>query len=337
MLCSCLILMQFSDRLLIAVPSNPWTTLLLAGAAIEALGDDNLPITQVALSYATILIVYGVVTIHYREGLHAKWYAYLVLGLVDSMAFFCVVYGMRFTSVTSMGVLASSGVISSIPLTQFVFRGRFRFPHYAGVVLTTAGIILLVVSDKTADSSGPHVVFGDAILILGNFLYALSSIILEKVLKTNIPVYEALTMMSAFGCLSSVVGLVVAGEYKHFVPQSTRIAWLFASVVVGEFVIYTLCAPVLAWSGTTVEQISFLSTAVWAVPVRLLFFGGFGSEWWIFLISVFLTVVGILVYIAGGDVYAASSSKNQDLVCPASKGDLDEHEPYRPLDQAPIL
>lgn len=283
---------------------------------MEALGDQSLPMTQANLNYGALTIVYGLVMIWSRSGLHARWYVYLAIGLLDALAFVTILTGMEFTSVTSMGVLVSSGVISSIPLTYCMFKPRFRLLHYIGVVLSIAGIVLLVLSDKSAESSSPHVIWGDMLLILGNFLYAVSSILMEKVLKTKVPYSEVICMMSLFGYLFTGAILLVIGEYKRFIPSSTRIGLLRSGVVSSSFVVYSLCPAILEWSGTTVEQLSFLSTAVWAVPIKVLTLGGFGSEWWIFMVAALLTVVGILLYIAGGDVYAASAIKEYDLACP---------------------
>lgn len=304
---------------------------------MDALDEQNAPATQAAFSFAVLFVVYGIAMVYNRTGLHAHWYVYMAIGLIDAVAFYATTYGMYFTSVTSMGVLTSSGVISSIPLAHCVLKARFRPLHYVGVVLAMAGIILLVLADKSSDSSGDHVVVGDVLILLGNFLYTLSAIVIEKVLKTSIPFHEVLCMLSAYACVASVAVFFAIGEYKYFVPLFTKIGLLRSVAIVTKVGIYSLLPPILAWSGTTVMQLSFLSTSIWAVPLRLVFFGGFGSEWWIFMMAAVVTAVGILLYIIGGNVYTTSAGEHHDLVCSDALDQCREHEPYLPLQQAPIL
>lgn len=304
-----------------------------AGAALEILGDKSLPFTQAALSYGVLFVVFGVIMLSSRSGYHSKWYYYMLIGLVDAMAFCCFFYGMEFTSVTSMGVLACSGVIASIPLAFCFFRVRLNLMHYIGIGLTIGGIVLLVLSDRSKDSSSSHAFWGDLCILLGNSLYPLSAILMERALKVGVHFSEVMCLMSGFGGLFTLGMLGIVGEYKHFVPSTIKIGLLRTGSVLAEFVLYALGPAVLAWSGTTVLQLSYLSTAVWAVPVRMLFVGGFGSELWSFVLAAALTITGILLYITGGDVYAIRADKREDVVNTDTPDAGHEHEPFLPLQQ----
>lgn len=283
---------------------------LVTGAAMEDLEDRNLPISQVAMCYAMLFIVNGIVMICLGLKLQAKWYLYIVIALVDTAASYVSVHALQYTSVTSMGILSCTGVIVSIPLVYFAFEARFHLLHYIGVGLAIAGIVLLVLSDKSADSAGRHAIWGDVLLILGSCLYTVNSVVIEKTLKRNVPFSELLCMMSGFSFVFSCVAFVAAGEYKQLIPPSSRVGLLRLGAILAQFVVYSLVPFIVKWSGSTILQLSFLSTAVWAVPIRLLWLGGFGSEWWIFLISAVLTVSGVLLYVGGGNVYRESRDKS---------------------------
>lgn len=273
------------------------------GAAMESLEDQNLPFMQIAMVYALLFIVNGVRMAYSGWFLHAKWYAYMVIAMVDALAAFCLVQALKYTSVTSIGILSCSGVVLSIPLSYFVLKARFHFLHYAGAGLFMGGIVMLLLSRTSAETSGSHPILGDLLLISSSCLYTIDFVVMENYLKDSTPTYEFLCMISSFGLFFVLVASFIAGEYKYIVLPVTGVGLLRFGAFLALFFVYSLMPIVVTWSGSTVGQLSLLSGAIWSIPIRFLLLGGLGSVWWIFLIAVLLTVGGLLLYIIGGDVY----------------------------------
>lgn len=285
-----------------------------AGAAMDALGDKNLPLTQVAATYVLIFILNALIMTYYGWSFQAKWYTYLVIAVVNSMAACSLVEAMKYSSVTSMGLLSCSGVLLSIPLSYFFLNARFSPLHYVGALSLIAGIVLLLLTDKSKDTSKSKTIWGDLLLIGSSCLYTIDSILIEKLLKETMPIYELYTVVSGYSFCFACIALTLAGEYKHIIPSSAKIGLLQSGASATQFFAYAVMPIILTWSGSTVGQLSLLSAAIWAVPVRILLLDGFGSTWWIFAIAVSLTVAGILFYIGGGDVYAKSQDPHPEMV-----------------------
>lgn len=272
------------------------------GTAMEALKEQNLPVTQIAMSYVLLFVSNGVLMLWFQQGLHSKWYNYLGMSVCDAFATYCTVSAMAYTSVISWSVLSPTGVILCIPLSHFVLGTRHRLLHYLGVILTVMGIALLIVFERSGGSSGSNALRGDGLILIGAFLYSANSIWVEKVLRAGAPQYELLWAMSGFGLSLAIAGIFLLGEnHAQFAPTN-REGLLRGGAIAAQFALYSCMPVVVHWSGATVMQLSLLGAAVWAVPFKYIFFDGLGPHWWVFALSAALSILGIAVYTLTGDV-----------------------------------
>ena len=79
-------------------------------------------------------------------------------------------------------------------LSALFLRARYTAHHYAGVVVSVAGICALLLADSDAMTSTRPLV-GDAMCLVGAFLYAISNVGQVR--------FEAVYSNSAFGCSSA--------------------------------------------------------------------------------------------------------------------------------------
>nr|GFD06388.1 solute carrier family 35 member F1-like [Tanacetum cinerariifolium] len=87
----------------------------------------NAPTSQSLANYVLLTIVYGGILIHRGSGLKARWYYYLLLGVVDVEANYLVVKAYQYTSITSIMLLDCWSIPSVIVLTWLFLKTRYRF------------------------------------------------------------------------------------------------------------------------------------------------------------------------------------------------------------------
>ncbi|KAK8636797.1 hypothetical protein V6N13_064234 [Hibiscus sabdariffa] len=110
----------------------------------------NAPTSQSFLNYVLLTVVYGSVMLYKRQPLKAKWYYYVVLGLVDVEANFLVVKAYQYTSITSVVLLDCWSIPCVMFLTFIFLKTKYRFRKIAGVVVCVAGLVMVVFSDVHA-------------------------------------------------------------------------------------------------------------------------------------------------------------------------------------------
>ncbi|XP_039684147.1 2,3-dimethylmalate lyase isoform X1 [Medicago truncatula] len=84
------------------------------------------------------------------RAMQAKWYYYILLGLVDVEANFLVVKAYQYTSLTSV-MLPDCWSIPCVMLLTWIFlKTKYRFKKITGVIVCIAGLVLVVFSDVHA-------------------------------------------------------------------------------------------------------------------------------------------------------------------------------------------
>ncbi|GMH43555.1 hypothetical protein BSKO_11477 [Bryopsis sp. KO-2023] len=275
----------------------------LGGSATEGLGKENLPMTQTAFQYVLLLAVNGALMLIYRKKFVNKWYSYLGIAGMDVLATYSTIAALSYTTITSWSLLTPAGVLVCVPLSHYILKARYTFFHYIGIAVALVGMGMLLLSDNGDEGAGSNPLLGDFLILLGSALYSANSIWMEKVLKANAPSRELLCMMGAFGILYASIGVFLLGEHESSWASTNETGLLRFSAVFATFCFYCLYPIVLAWSGATVMQLSMLGMSIWSVPLRMMFFGGFGEHWWAFAIATVLSVGGMALYAWAGDVY----------------------------------
>ncbi|KAI3740926.1 hypothetical protein L2E82_31401 [Cichorium intybus] len=115
----------------------------------------------------------------------AKWYYYILLGLIDIEENYLVVKAYQYTSLTSDMLLDCWSIPSVIILTCLLLKTKYKLKKLAGV----AGLVLVIFSNVHAadrSQSGSNPIKGDLLVITGvHFMLGASVSILYE--KTKIP------------------------------------------------------------------------------------------------------------------------------------------------------
>ncbi|OIW12807.1 hypothetical protein TanjilG_24740 [Lupinus angustifolius] len=276
------------------ITSTGFTSSLLAKKGIDA------PTSQSFLNYALLAIIYGSILLYRRKPLKAKWYYYIILGIIDVEANFLVVTSYQYTSVTSVMLLDCWSIPCVIFLTWIFLKTKYRFKKITGVAVCIAGLVLVVFSDVHAGdrSSGSNPVKGDLIIIAGATLYAVCNVS-EEFLVKNADRVELMAMLGFFGAIVSAIQISIL-ERKELksIHWTAGAAIPFVGFSVAMFMFYSLVPVLLKIHGSTMLNLSLLTSDMWSVLIRI--FAYHEKVDWMYYVAFVAVVVGLIIY-SGGD------------------------------------
>ncbi|KAA8531353.1 hypothetical protein F0562_006062 [Nyssa sinensis] len=260
----------------------------------------NAPTSQSFLNYVLLAVVYGVIVIYRRQALKAKWYYYVLLALVDVEANFLVVKAYQYTSITSVMLLDCWSIPCVIVLTWLFLKTKYRFRKFTGVAICVAGLVVVIFSDVHSKdrSSGSNPLKGDLLVITGSMLYAISNVS-EEFLVKNADRVELMAMLGLFGAIVSAcqISILERNELKS-INWSAGAVLPFIGFAAAMFLFYSAVPILLKISGSTMLNLSLLTSDMWAVLIRI--FAYHEKVDWMYFIAFAAVAVGLVVY-SGGD------------------------------------
>lgn len=260
----------------------------------------NVPTSQSFLNYVLLAIVYGSILLYRKKALKAKWYYYIPLGLVDVEANFLVVKAYQYTSMTSVMLLDCWTIPCVMVLTWIFLKTKYRFRKIIGVIVCVAGLVIVIFSDVHAGdrAGGSNPRKGDAIVIAGATLYAFSNVS-EEFLVKNADRVELMAMLGLFGAIISAIqiSIVERNELKA-IQWSAGQALPFIGFSVAMFLFYSLVPILLKISGSTMLNLSLLTSDMWSVVIRI--FAYHEKVDWLYFVAFGAVTIGLVIY-SGGD------------------------------------
>lgn len=256
----------------------------------------NVPTSQSLANYVLLALVYGSILIYRRKALKAKWYYYILLGLVDVEANFLVVKAYQYTSITSVMLLDCWTIPGVIFLTWLFLKTKYKWMKYVGVGICIAGLVMVVFSDvHAADrSSGSNPIKGDILVIAGATLYAVTNVSEEFFVKTADRI-ELMAMLGLFGALISAcqISILERDELKS-IHWSAGLVLPFSGFAAAMFLFYSGVPILLKMSGATMLNLSLLTSDMWSVLIRI--FAYHEKVDWMYFIAFAAVAVGLVVY-----------------------------------------
>ncbi|KAH6778407.1 solute carrier family 35 protein [Perilla frutescens var. hirtella] len=260
----------------------------------------NAPTSQSFLNYVLLALVYGSIMLYRRQPLKAKWYYYILLGLVDVEGNFLVVKAYQYTSITSIMLLDCWTIPCVLFLTWFFLKTKYRFQKLIGVVMCIAGLITVVFSDVHAADrlSGSKPLKGDLLVIAGATLYGVSNVSEEFFVKSADRV-ELMAFLGIFGAIISACQIIILErEELKSIHWSAGATLPFLGFSLAMFVFYSGVPVLLKMSGSTMLNLSLLTSDMWAVLIRI--FGYHEKVDWMYFVAFAAVMLGLIVY-SGGD------------------------------------
>ncbi|CAN6448897.1 unnamed protein product [Victoria cruziana] len=252
--------------------------------------------SQSFFNYVLLAVIYGGIVLHRRKGLHAKWYYYVMLALVDVEANYLVVKAYQYTSLTSVMLLDCWTIPCVIFLTWMFLKTRYGILKFTGVAICISGLVMVVFSDVHASDRGRgnNPIKGDLLVIGGSMLYGISNVS-EEFLVKNADRVELMAMLGTFGALISACQITILERHElQSIHWTTGAVLPFVGFALAMFLFYTLVPILLKISGSTMLNLSLLSSDMWAVLIRI--FAYQEQVDWMYFLAFFMVAVGLIVY-----------------------------------------
>ncbi|TVU18649.1 hypothetical protein EJB05_34758 [Eragrostis curvula] len=245
----------------------------------------NVPTSQSLLNYLLLAIVYGTILLSRRKPLQMKWYYYLVLGLVDVEANYLVVKAYQYTSLTSVMLLDCWAIPAVIFLTWMFLKTKYRLRKYSGVAICVAGLVLVVFSDVHAGdrAGGTSPIKGDILVIAGTTLYAISNV--SEVRKHSISYDDKGSLVER--------SIFERSEIKS-IHWNVGAVMPFIGFAIAMFLFYSLVPILLKISGSTMLNLSLLTSDMWAILIRV--FAYHEKVDWMYYVAFAAVAVGLVIY-----------------------------------------
>ncbi|KAI3977801.1 hypothetical protein MKX01_040546 [Papaver californicum] len=259
----------------------------------------NAPTSQSFANYVLLAIVYGSIRIYQKKKLQTKWYYYLLLALFDVEGNFLVVKAYQYTSLTSVMLLDCWTIPCVILFTWLFLKTKYRLRKFVGVAVCVAGLVLVVFSDvHAADrAGGSHPIRGDLLVIAGATLYGVTNTS-EEFLVKNVDRVEVMAMLGLFGAIISAIQIAIL-ERKELkaIHWSAGALLPYSGFAAAMFLFYSTVPILLQISGSTMLNLSLLTSDMWAVLIRI--FAYHEKVDWMYFIAFAGVVVGLIIYSGG--------------------------------------
>ncbi|KAL1561366.1 solute carrier family 35 member F1-like isoform X1 [Salvia divinorum] len=276
----------------------------------------NAPTSQSFLNYILLIIVYGSLLLYRRKPLKAKWYYYILLGLVDVEANFLVVKAYQYTSITSVMLLDCWTIPCVLFLTWFFLKTKYRFQKFIGVAICVAGLVTVVFSDvHAADrSSGSRPLKGDLLVIAGATLYGVSNVSEEFFVKSADRV-ELMAFLGIFGAIMSAIQISLLERHElKSIRWSSGATLPFVGFSLAMFVFYSGVPVLLKMSGSTMLNLSLLTSDMWSVLIRIFVYHE--KVDWMYFVAFAAVTLGLIVYSVGDRNEGDDEKKDVDDEAP---------------------
>ncbi|KAJ4748684.1 solute carrier family 35 protein (DUF914) [Rhynchospora pubera] len=257
------------------------------------------PTSQSFLNYLLLGIIYGGIVLYRRRPLQMKWYYYLMLGLVDVEANYLVVKAYQYTSMTSVMLLDCWSIPCVIILTAVFLKTRYQIRKFIGVAICIVGLVLVIFSDVHAGdrAGGRAPVKGDVLVIVGATLYAISNVSEEFVVKSADRI-ELMAMLGLFGAVVSACQIIIFERTELQSVHWTKDAVApFLGFAAAMFLFYSTVPVLLKISGSTMLNLSLLTSDMWAILIRV--FAYYEEVDWIYYVAFVAVAFGLVIYSSG--------------------------------------
>ena len=235
---------------------------------------------------------------------------FMLLALLDVEANFFIVLSFRYTSVTSVVLLNQFSIPMAATLTWFAGLAKYSFGNMAGITCCLLGLLVLTSSDIFLHSNsavdrgrGINPLMGDSLALFAAMIYA-SANVFQELLLERASASDVLGNLGMYGAIISLVqGLLLELKVLAAATWSLSIIGAVLAYSFVLFLFYSLVPKVLQSAGSTLLNLSLLSSNLWVVLSRLFFFGGF-SLWdaIVFAVSFGLVSSGVALYSLCGKV-----------------------------------
>ncbi|XP_015898767.2 uncharacterized protein LOC107432196 [Ziziphus jujuba] len=265
---------------------------------IAKLGVDA-PLSQSLFVFITLALVYGSILLSRRQQLQVSWYWYLLLAFVEVQGSYLFNKSLQYSSITNVTLLERWTIAWAIILTWIFLGTRYSLWQIFGAAVSVLGLGLVLLSDAGVGGGGSsRPLLGDILVIAATLCYAISNVGEEFCVKRKDQI-EVVSMIGVYGTLVSLFEISIVELKKlESVKWSAEIILAFAGYALSSFLFRALTPFVLKLSGSTMFNLSLLTSDMWAVVFRIFFYHQ--QVDWLYYIAFVVVVIGLIIYSTSG-------------------------------------
>ncbi|CAL4908451.1 unnamed protein product [Urochloa decumbens] len=280
-----LLVLLLGQLVAFTVAASSFSSSLIANLGVDA------PLTQSLFAYLLLILVYVPIVLYRRRKLQIAWYWYLAMAFIDVQGNYFFVKAYQYSYITSVTLLDCWTVVWVIILTWYALGTRYSFCQFVGAGTCVAGLALVLLSDaKTTDEQDTRKIplLGDTLVIAATVCYAFSNVGEEYCIKKKDQQVEVVAMLGFFG-------LLVKEPRSHYLISNNDRS--VCRVRIGIFSVlhsYSLSPYVLKNSGSTLFNLSLLTSDMWAVAIQVLFYHQ--QIKWLYYLAFGVVAIGLIIY-----------------------------------------
>jgi solute carrier family 35 protein F1/2 len=244
-----------------------------------------------------------------------SWWTYLLVALFDFEANYLVVLAFEKTSMTSVALLDQVSIPVACILTKVLGLAVYKRGHFVGIMCCMVGLSLLIISDalKKDGESQKDSIFGDALVLIGASMYGICNTMQELIL-VDVDWKDLLRNLGMYGMIISLVqGMIL----EIHVVVSSMWTWELFLCFIGfssaMFAFYSAIPVVLNNGGSALLNLGLVSSDLYVMLARAVFFGVEIKDLIFFLISFVLVASGILTYSMSGDAKVLAQEQESSV------------------------
>ncbi|CAL8097716.1 unnamed protein product [Orchesella dallaii] len=257
-----------------------------------------------------------------------RGWKYFLLAVADAEANYLVVKAYQYTTLTSVQLLDCFTIPTVLLLSCILLGVRYRACHLIGVIVCLLGVCCLVWADTQEGipfGQGSERLLGDLLCLSGAFLYGVSNVAQEFLVKT-FDIVEFLGMIGLFG--SAVTGMqAVLFEYDQVtsavVNGSPMPLALLGGYALAQLSFYVLAAFMMKLSGATTYNLSILTADFYSLIVGIFLFQYQFHA--LYFMSFLFVIIGVVMFSLKPTIQVLSSELDNEEQEPLIGGHMSDN------------
>ncbi|VDO03687.1 unnamed protein product [Rodentolepis nana] len=300
----------------------------------------SLPLVQNLPHYLLLAVIYGIVSCtrfwsnphensHSLSGKLVKFFKtrgwqYFIAGTIDVHANWAMVSAYAFTNLTSVQLLDCITIPTSMLLSRFCLKTRYKWMHIVGVIICVIGSASMVGADylaasikgttenSTTGGSGnsqhiSSVLLGDFLVIAGAIGYGISNVYQEfLVRKYGMIDYLSFASLSAtiwtvIYCSTLERNAIIEAIRVHDPAKLPSIVGCFVGFTLAMFLLYTIMPMALSKTNAVLVNLSLLTSDLYALLIGIYLFGNNFHP--LYLASFAAIMIGVFLFASRDPIF----------------------------------
>ena len=249
---------------------------------------------------------------------------YMLAALLDFLGGFTCILAYKYTTLTSVTILASFVVPFVMLLSYYFLNYRYTYKHIIGMVVSMSGLVIIMTVDmqrnngssnsanNNTSATAINPILGDMLIIISSFMYACSNILQESIVKSGIATDEFFGFLGVYGTIISSIQVYLY-EYNNI--QSLKLTYtIIIYILLFEVCLYCFVVNTsyyLKYYDSTIFNLSLLSTDIYSVIISYFIYGYFVHYY--YFIAYTLVCIGLIIYNREGSPGAFTSVTGTNL------------------------